>query len=348
MRKAAELINVVEKFSTKKIGVIGDIILDHFIFGISKKLSREAPVPVVEVDSETYAAGGAANAASNAAMLGAKTFLFGFIGDDGDSINLQTTLSKYPNLNIQNLTIIPSFFIPVKTRIFTSHSNTRKQQVARMDKYKTINIQETWWEITLRKIESNKNTIDAFILSDYNYTFFSNIDFIERLRKILPDKIVLVDTHSRFNQLKGFSIFTPNEEELSNLGLNIMECGMQKSDEIDKILNIALNKLDAKIIVVTLGKNGIIVKEQRRKALHMTPFLPVDAVDTTGAGDTVAVTFLLAYSITNDIIISTLLSQIAANVVIQKIGTVPCEYLELIKTIEQYREYIPLFYQQGN
>ncbi len=349
MTKTIErLLEVVDNFKTKKIGVIGDYVLDHFIFGTSRKLSREAPIPVVEVDTEIFVCGCAGNAATNLSSLGALTFLFGFIGDDNHSLQLKKVFSQHNNINMQNLTIIPSFSIPVKSRIFTSQLNTRKQQIARVDKYKVSDIQQTFWEITLRKIEDNKNIMDGFIISDYNYALFENTMFIEQLKKILANKIVIVDTHSRFNQLKGFSIFTPNEEEISNIGICLPPISSQKMEEIDKILNIALYKLEAKIIIVTLGKKGIIVKEQNKKSLHLLPFLPIDAIDTTGAGDTVAVTFLLSYLVTKDITISALLSQIAAHIVIQKIGTAPCETLELIKTIEQYREYIPLFYQQQN
>lgn len=343
-----QLIKVVDNFKTKKIGIIGDYVLDHFIFGTSRKLSREAPIPIVEVDSETYACGCAGNAATNLSSLGATTILFGFIGDDNNSLQLKKLFSQHQSINTQNLTIIPSFSIPRKSRIFTSQPNARKQQIARIDKYKTSNVQETYWEIILRRIEDNKNTIDGFIISDYDYILLDNTVFIEKLRKILTDKIVIVDTHSRFNQLKGFSIFVPNEEEASNLGVHIPDSGPQKTEIIDKILTSALNKLEAKIIVVTLGKKGIVVKEQGKKFIHLSPFLPIDAVDTTGAGDTVAATFLLSYLITKDITISTLLSQIAANIVIQKVGTVPCENIDLIRTIEQYQEYIPLFYQQKN
>lgn len=344
-----KLVDIIEKFRTKTIGVIGDIVLDHFIFGFSRRLSREAPIPVVEVESEIYAPGCAGNAAANLATLGAQTIVFGFIGNDQYSANLQKAFSQYKNINLQNLTIIPSFSIPVKTRVFTSQNHTRKQQVARIDRYKVdTSIQETFWEITLRKIDNIKNTIDGFIISDYNYLLLSNEIFIEQLKKILKGKTVIVDTHRRFNLLKGFTIFTPNEEEANTLGLSIARNELIKIEEQDKTLSTILNKLEAKILVVTLGKKGIIVKEQSRKPIYMLPFLPTEAIDTTGAGDTVAVTFLLSYLISNDIFTSVLLSQIAANVVIQKIGTVPCESLELIRTIERYREYIHLFYQQQN
>ncbi len=340
----SELLNVVDKFKDLKVGVIGDYVLDHFVFGSSEKLSREAPIPIVEVEYETFAAGGAGNAAMNILSLGSIPFLFGFVGNDHYSNELLDIFSKRGNINIDTLTRLPNSSIPIKTRVLTSQANTRKQQVCRIDKYKNNKPRETFWNITLMKIKEYKDKLDAFIISDYDYELFGNVEFIHELKKLLSNDIVLVDTHRRFDLLKGFSIFTPNEQEAKSL----LNCSEISKDNYEKLLNEILEKMESNIVIVTLGKKGIVVKEKNGSSLFLPPFLPVEAVDTTGAGDTVAVTFLLSYIVTKNIKISTLLAQIAANIVIQKIGTVPCENVDLIKTITQYQEYIHLFYQQEN
>ncbi|MFN7181584.1 MAG: bifunctional heptose 7-phosphate kinase/heptose 1-phosphate adenyltransferase [Planctomycetota bacterium] len=339
------LLNIIDNYKKIKIGVIGDFVLDHFIFGKSEKLSREAPIPIVDVENEIFTAGCAGNAALNISSLGSQAFLFGFIGNDFYSKKLLEAFSKRNNINIDTLTIIPEMSIPVKMRVLTSQANTRKQQVCRVDKYKKNKIKETFWEMTLMKVKEYKDNMDGFIISDYNYELFENEQFVDNLKKVLSNKIVLVDSHSRLELLKGFTIFTPNEEEAREL----VEWAEISSDSYNALLEIILGKTEGKIAIVTLGKKGIICKEKNNSLLYLPPFLPnIEAVDTTGAGDTVAVTFLLSYITSKNVALSTLLAQIAAHIVIQQIGTIPCESSDLIKTISQYQEYIPLFYQQKN
>jgi rfaE bifunctional protein kinase chain/domain len=344
MLNTDKLIETVNRFSEKKIGVIGDYAVDHYVFGISRKLSREAPIPIVEVDTEIFTAGCAGNAARNLSCLGAKAVLFGFIGKDFYSTELLKDFSRNKNIITNTLTQLDDYNIPVKMRVFTSQPHTKKQQVARIDRFKASAIKETMWEIVLQKIAENKDSIDAFIISDYNYQLLGNEEFVNKLKKVLSDKTVLVDTHSRFNILRGFTIFTPNEEEAQRI-LNTTKID---TENIEQTLEAIMKKIECQIIAVTLGKEGMAIKERGRKAIKVPAFLPVEALDTTGAGDTVATTFLLSYVITNDAFTSAVLSQISANIVIQQIGTVACEQSQLLNSIVQYQKYIPLFYQQRN
>ena len=315
---------IINKFNSKGKWalVIGDVMLDKYIFGEVNRTSPEAPVPVVEKKSESFRMGGAANVAANLIGLGIKTILSGVIGDDQNGEALKRLIKKN-NISQQGL-IKSTLSTTTKTRIIAGH-----QQIVRVDD------EDTNISLSANQIKKILNLIikkpSIIILSDYAKGFLTeNLTqkIIKQAKKI--DIPILVDPKgNNIKKYAGASILTPNKKEAFVLS-NLAE---PDEDLLEKQLKKICIKFDIENIAVTQGDQGIKLVSSRK--IDVIPATKLKKVfDVSGAGDTVIATLaagLIGKLTTHK---SLELANIAAGVAIGKVGTVAIEGHEIINEID--------------
>ncbi|MEK7849201.1 MAG: D-glycero-beta-D-manno-heptose-7-phosphate kinase [Candidatus Omnitrophota bacterium] len=327
MMKKAEVKAILSRFDKARILVIGDLILDEFIWGRADRISPEAPVPVVWAQSQSYMPGGASNVANNVASLGAKVFLYGVVGDDKNG-NILTDKLREKRVNCDGILIDSLRPTTVKTRIIAAH-----QQMIRVD---WENIERLSLDKAKKMIEVVKSKIDdmdALIIEDYGkgvvtQFLLENIIAMAKRRK----KIITVDPKvEHFSYYKGVTAMTPNEKEASaGAGVKI-----ENERDVDEAGRRLLKNLKCEGILITLGEKGM--KLYKGKSITHIPTVAQDVFDVSGAGDTVISVFTLALSCGLKMEDASRLSNIAAGIVVGKVGVAIVTKDEILEGWERFR-----------
>ncbi len=318
-----ELLSLLKRFQQKKILVIGDLMLDRYIWGKVNRISPEAPVPVVEVTGDSFVLGGAANVANNIASMGGKTTVLGVVGRDRAADVLRELLRE------NNINCIPIEDIrptTVKTRVI-AHS----QQVVRFDQEDRGKLGSRALRSILKHIEKTVSEHDAVVVSDYRKGVVS-ADVMEAIRKAARGKLIAVDPKvGHFHLYKGVSMITPNLSEASH------GAGMEIRDEkgLIKAGEKLLKKLGLKAVLLTRGEEGMSLF-QKDGVLHI-PTLARKVYDVTGAGDTVIAAFSLAYASGASMQEAAVLANHAAGIVVAEVGTAAATQAKLKQSIRTAR-----------
>ncbi|MFH1854401.1 MAG: D-glycero-beta-D-manno-heptose-7-phosphate kinase [Candidatus Omnitrophota bacterium] len=319
-----KLRKIVSRFSGKKVLIIGDLILDEFLWGDVSRISPEAPVPVVWVRSESFMPGGAANVANNIQSLEGKTYIAGVVGMDERGKILKNLLQE-KGVDIGGVVVDSDRPTILKTRVIAHH-----QQVVRIDKEKMDNLSQEFIDQIIAYAKTLISDIDAIIIEDYG----KGVVTPGLLRGILKlarrhKKIVMVDPkEEHFNYYKGVTSITPNHHEAAKA------VGIKISDDksLLKIGMALLKKLKSESVLVTLGENGMRLFERSGKITHI-PTVAQDVFDVSGAGDTVISTFTLALASGASMIDAARISNFAAGVVVGKVGIATVTQKELLARI---------------
>jgi len=318
------LARAVKKFHTANVLVVGDIIVDHFIWGSVSRISPERPVPVVNVTHENLLLGGSANVLHNIYALGAKSSLCGVIGNDAMGDHLLTMLTDLasPTSGIVRSDNRPTI---LKTRIVAQH-----QQVVRFDREKAGELSKTRLTEVSHFLGTHLRDFDAVIVSDYDKGMISN-PLMTRLRKLLAKSKIplIVDPKPRDpERFKGATIITPNQHEAELLA------GMKITTE--KELTFAAQKmqkmLGCQAVLITRGEAGMALYE-KGKPLYTIPTVAKEVYDVTGAGDTVAATLALGLAVGLSLVEAATLANFAAGIVVGKVGTATASTEELLRAI---------------
>jgi D-glycero-beta-D-manno-heptose-7-phosphate kinase len=320
------LAKVVKNFRGKKLLVVGDLLLDQFIWGEVSRISPEAPVPVVWVRKEDFMPGGSCNVASNLSRLGAEVSMVGVIGNDEKGKTLKRLLSEK---NISTDGIITDHKRPtiLKTRVIAHH-----QQVVRIDREETEEISHRDVVMMKEYIRQNIEKFDGLIIEDYG----KGVITPELLKTIVPlakryGKIVAVDPkENHFSYYKGVSVITPNHHEASKaVGFPIKnESSMIKAGE--KLIK----KLNLEVLLLTLGEKGMMVM-QRGKRPRSIPTIAQEVFDVSGAGDTVIAAYTLSVVSGGSPIVAAHIANCAAGIVVGKVGTATVEPKELLDRLKK-------------
>ena len=305
----------IDRFAQARVLVIGDIIMDEFVWGDVFRISPEAPVPVVEVKQETKMLGGAANVIHNIAMLGAKPILCGVVGED--SIG-QEILNKMDQMDCVNDGIIMEQGRPtsVKTRV-VAHS----QQIVRFDRETQKDIDTETIERLISFIAENLNNVEAIVVADYGKGVIS-ARLMKGLRDLVKSEtngsvIIAVDPKTgKFKYYKGVDVITPNHLEAG------VFCRFKIVDE-ESLLQAGkkmLDELNCRSVLITQGKDGMTLFENGGEITHIPTFAK-KVFDVTGAGDTVIGTFSLGLASGLDLKTAAVLSNFAAGIVVGEVGT---------------------------
>jgi D-beta-D-heptose 7-phosphate kinase/D-beta-D-heptose 1-phosphate adenosyltransferase len=314
--------NILKEFKKKKILIIGDLILDRYIWGKVNRISPEAPVPIVEVTKEDFLLGGALNVANNISALGGCPTIIGIIGNDraGD---LLLNLVAEKGMRCDGI-FRCSRPTTVKTRVIAHN-----QQVVRFDKEDKKNIDGKVLKDTLGYIRGALHEHDAVIISDYKKGVISR----KLIREVLKnskshDIFVSVDPKvGHFHLYKNVSLITPNLTEAS------VASGIIIEDEKSLILagKKLLKKLLCDAVLITRGEQGMTLFE-KNKVTHI-PTITRDVYDVTGAGDTVIAAFTIAYVSGANREEAAVIANHAAGIVVGKIGTAVATTEEILRSL---------------
>ncbi|MCB0750262.1 MAG: D-glycero-beta-D-manno-heptose-7-phosphate kinase [Ignavibacteriae bacterium] len=324
----AKRLKIIEQnFAGQKIAVIGDVMLDGYFWGDVKRVSPEAPVPVVEIDNEFFRFGGAANVALNIFKLGATPISIGVIGNDSDGKTF-LNLMKSEKLNSSGILQDKSRPTTIKTRVIAGN-----QHVVRIDKESKEYISSKLEKGIIDLLTSKIKSISAIILQDYNKGVLTE-SLIEKIIILANshNKIITVDPKFiNFKKYKNVTLFKPNRKETEDiLGMRILS---------DKDISIAGNKLldilKAKYILLTLGEKGIALFENGKDEVRISTKARKVA-DVSGAGDTVISTLTLALASGATITEAAYIANFAAGIVCEEVGIVPIEYAKLFSVIKEY------------
>lgn len=304
-----DLKKILDNFKNIKIGVVGDLMLDDYIYGTVERISPEAPVPVVNVKEEKFVLGGAANVVNNLASLGAKTICFGVIGNDANGERLLGAFSE-KNIDVSGLIRDKERTTIVKRRIIGSN-----QQLLRID-WEDITPISTFLEYALLKnIESKIDELDAVILSDYDKGVLTPMVAKEIVRMCRErGKIVTVDPKPK-NAMNyfGATSMTPNRKEAK-------EClGMERATNMEEVGKELKNKLQLDNLLLTRSEEGMSLFIEDR--IVNIPTFAKEVYDVTGAGDTVISVFTLAAASGVSWHEAAKIANTAAGVVVGKMGT---------------------------
>jgi len=322
----SKLVEILEKFQGKKILVIGDPMLDEYIYGSVSRVSPEAPVNVVKKEFVYHFPGGAANAANNISALGGSSILIGVIGDDN---NKERILKVMKGLGIKTDYVIVDKNRPttLKSRIVANN-----QQVVRVDTESTNDIKEDLETIILDNLKKVLQEVNVVVLSDYAKGSLTKRVCREAIRICKEGgKTIIVDPKVDFSKYKGATIITPNEKEFKAFSAIIDE---YDDSDVKKVMEE--NTLD--LMLITKGKDGLTLYKKDGKIDVPATNHGYEIVDISGAGDTVIAVFALAISIGTSLEQAAELANIAAGVVVRKRGTATTNLEELKKELERLKK----------
>lgn len=317
---------LLEKFQQLRVWVIGDVMLDRFLWGKVERISPEAPVPVVNVTSEKMMPGGAANVASNLAGLGAKATIIGVVGKDPEGKSLLKMLRER-NIATDGIISISGRPTTVKTRV-VAHG----QHVVRFDRENTDPIPIRIKERILDFFGKNKHNFDALIVSDYGKGLISK-ELFEALVDICNSKgcLISVDPYvHHFWFYKRASLITPNQHQFET-ALNYK---FKSQRELELKGQDVFKRLRLKYLVITQGERGMTVFERNLRA-HILPTFAKQVYDVTGAGDTVIATLTMALAAKSSISEAAMLANIAAGAVVEEVGTTAINKEKLLNHLKE-------------
>lgn len=312
-----KLIKIIERFGEQRIVILGDAIADKFLHGSISRVSREAPVFILQHQHTETLPGGAANCAMNLVALGASVSLIAVTGDDESGSELRAKLEA-AGVDIAGIIVSEKVQTTTKVRILAGQSHSSKQQVIRVDYEGAPLNDEDVRSAILNRLEHSLQDANACVISDYNYGVVDT-RAAELIRKT-ADVPVLVDSRFRLSEFTGFTAATPNQEEVENLvGTEDLEIAAQ---ELKK-------RLGHHALLVTRGSQGMTLLEGDAVPIHIPAVGAQQAVDVTGAGDTVIATFALALASGASFTDAARLANYAGGLVVMKRGTATVSAAEL-------------------
>ena len=317
-------LEIISRFHDSKVLIVGDIMVDQFIWGKVSRISPEAPVPVVRVTSENLLLGGCANVLNNVFSMGGKVAVSGIVGSDDMG---RWLIGKLREMEIDTAGVIVEHDRPtiLKTRIIAHN-----QQVVRFDREDQNPVARSSLQGILEYIESIKDDLGAVIISDYNKGVFSK-ELIKRIREITSEMgiILCIDPkQSDFSLYRGCDLITPNHQETERaLGMEL-----EHSDDITKGGKTLIREFDFGAVLITRGEEGMSLFENDGGVTHI-PTVAREVFDVTGAGDTVIGVFALCVAAGATFKEASVLANHAAGIAVGKVGTAPVYQDELKKAL---------------
>lgn len=316
----------LDKWRNRRVLVVGDLILDHYVFGRTERISPEAPVPVIWADRQDFVGGGAVNVALNLMSLGAEVSLCGVVGNDHFGENL---LSLIADRGIDVSLVFRDKERPttLKTRILAQH-----QQVVRVDweskQYLHLNINRR----ILKFLREQINMFDGIIIEDYGKGVV-NPALVKELVGLSKDnrKVITVDPkEEHFNYYKNVTALTPNMKEAQTAANK----RMRSEEDIDDIARSVMNKLKPEALLMTMGEKGMRLFSRKEGKYHI-PACALEVYDVTGAGDTVIAVFTMALMGGASFLNSAVVSNVAAGIVVGKLGAAVVSKDDIMSKMEE-------------
>jgi D-glycero-beta-D-manno-heptose-7-phosphate kinase len=324
--KKKRAMEIIADFSHAGVLVVGDIMVDHFIWGKVSRISPEAPVPVVDVQNDSIMLGGCANVLNGIYAMGGKVYVTGVIGADGIGKKFLAELQQ-KQISASGIIIDKKRPTTLKTRI-VAHG----QQVVRFDQESKKAIDKKEVGKILKYVESVRKKISAIVISDYNKGVISR-ELVTGIKNIVKDSGIFIcidPKHSDFSMYEGANIITPNHHEAQRAaGMEITN-----ADDLERLSKIIFRKHNFQAVLITRGEEGMSLFEKGHKIDHTYfPARAKEIYDVTGAGDTVIGVLALSLAARAGIKEATCLANLAAGIVVGKVGTSTVSREELIKAL---------------
>ena len=331
MRERKKLESILKGFPRVRLLVVGDIMMDRSIFGKVSRISPEAPVPVIIVETEDFNLGGAANVAHNIRSLGGMVSLCGIVGDDENGKKIYKKIVER-GIRTQGIFFEQGRQTTVKTRIIAHHPHY--QQLVRVDRETTDHPKASTFRNLSRFLTEKIEDFDGVVFSDYGKGLLTRKliqTIVERARQ--SKKLIMVDPKVKnFFFFKGATVITPNTNEASEAS----RIPVTDQSSVEKIGRSLLKRLKCNALVVTQGEKGMIIFERDQRP-YRVPTVAKEVYDVTGAGDTVIGTMALALGTGRRVSVkdAASLANYAAGIVVGKVGTAIVSSEELLKVIRE-------------
>jgi D-beta-D-heptose 7-phosphate kinase/D-beta-D-heptose 1-phosphate adenosyltransferase len=319
------LLALTKKLSDVRVLVVGDIILDHYIQGSADRLSPEAPVPVVWAKKEKYVLGGASNVSHNIAAMSATAYMCGVVGKDHNGYKVIDLLhdKKIKTDYVFESTTRPT---TLKTRVVANH-----QQIVRIDWEETGHLPADLNERIVKAVKERINDIDVVIIEDYGKGVINPhllTDLVALCRE--HKKIITVDPKDEhFDYYQGVTSLTPNLKEAAYF----VDFKVKTDEDIDRCGKAIMDRLQSESLLITLGDKGMKLFRKDGSTFHLPTFAQ-EVFDVSGAGDTVIAIFSLALGTGATFEEAAALSNLAAGIVVGKLGTAVTDPEELAQKVE--------------
>lgn len=323
----SRLKELFDSFKNQKIAVVGDLMLDSYMWGYVKRISPEAPVPVVEVTSETVKLGGGANVANNILNLGAGAIPIGVVGDDASGKQIRH-LFKSTGMDIRGIVTDSSRPTTIKTRIIA-----HDQHVVRADVESKNNISERVEDRLLKIMKSLVGEVKGVILQDYNKGVLTP-RMIREIISLCRNNKIFVAVDPKFNnffEFRNVDLFKPNRRETEQ----VLGVVIQSEQDLVKATRTLFKRLNCRTIIVTRGADGMSLFPGIKEKPINIPTRAEKIHDVSGAGDTVISTLVVCQLAGATLLEGAIISSYAAGIVCEEVGVVPIErsrlFEELIK-----------------
>lgn len=328
----AKLIESVPKLRNSSILIVGDLALDEMIYGDAERISREAPVLILQHTRTKLILGGASNAAHNVATLNdGKVGVIGVAGEDYHSDLLKETF-KDAGINCDGIVDDPKRKTIVKTRISGSITTSITQQIVRIDRQSKGFISKETEDKLIKEITELMPLYDAVIISNYHIGTLTPkiIDYTIELANKLG-KVIVVDAQRDLNTYKNVTSMTPNLPDTEkSAGFEI-----KSIDDMKKAGDKLLKETNAKSVLITCGADGMFMTEPNGKYTKIPVFNKSEVFDVTGAGDTVTAVYSLALASGIDPVYSAVIGNVAASIVVRQYGCATTTIEDLLSAIEK-------------
>lgn len=324
----SDLLSIIERFPRQHVMVLGDLVADEFVYGEIARVSREAPVLILKERERQIVPGGGANAANNLVDLGARVTLVGAVGEDkaGEAI---LRYFEEKGVSTRRILRLGDYQTPTKSRILGGLAHWQRQQIVRIDREPAERLNSA----ARRKLTASAALLgvksSALLISDYGYGSADSkgAGFLRREARSRP---VTVDSRYDLLSYRQVTAATPNEPEIE-------EAFKQRIGNNTELLNAlgrkVLQRLSLQALLVTRGRDGMVLFERRRKPVHMSIFGSDQVADVTGAGDTVIAVFTLALAAGASYLRAAQLANCAGGLVVMKRGTATVTGRELAEAI---------------
>jgi len=330
--EAERLVGYVRKFARRRIVVLGDLVADEFLYGDITRVSREAPVLILDHRRTVAVPGGGANTVANLRVLGAHPLPVGVIGKDESGRRLIDAFKRI-RVATGGLVAVEGYSTPSKCRILAGGTHTRRQQIVRVDRGSHRGEFSRPIRAALRRhLRGALRKAAGLLIADYGYGSASPALLEGILGKLVERGVpVTVDSRSRIVEFRGVSACTPNQEELEQaLGLESIP-----DEEIAQAGRLLLRRSANRAVLVTRGAKGMVLFQRRRPPLLIPAYGTDEVADVTGAGDTVIAAFTLALIAGADHADAARLANYAAGIVVTKAGTATMTRDELVRAIRK-------------
>jgi D-beta-D-heptose 7-phosphate kinase/D-beta-D-heptose 1-phosphate adenosyltransferase len=327
----ARVQQILSAATQTRVLVIGDVMLDQFIWGNVARISPEAPVPVVDFSHENYMPGGAANVARNLVALKVTADLFGVIGGDDAGAKLRTLLHEQ-GIGCTGLVVDTARHTSIKTRIVA-----HKQQVVRVDRETRGNLASDSTAGLVEVIKAGLDHADAVIIGDYGKGVVTQ-PLLEATKKLCHQRGIWLSLDPKpvhALDLSGISLITPNRKEafeLAGVADDTRNADPLADKNLMQVADKLLGELRPALLLITLGELGMLLCQRDQKPFHI-PTVAQEVFDVSGAGDTVIASFTLAVAAGASPMEAAILSNHAAGIVVGKVGTATTTPDELLQSL---------------